>query len=423
MENKNFKFKIKNVRCFAEEQNLEIRPITFLVGENSTGKTSILGCFSTIYEFISDRWFLSNFNKDPYLMGSFSDIVNKNSKSDSFELGIILEEKGVEYNFCFGERSEGAEPTVKKINIHINGSTFSCMRDGKKYIYSIDGKSFTIDKGDNDIPLEILMISPYRMMKSIVGSKKEKGDEKMKAAMKVFETMEGYKYKHFAEEIFNLPPVRSKPQRTYNPVDEHSSEADGGSIPGFLMRRSVEKKKEWREFEKKMSDFGKASGLFDAIEVKKFGNVGEPFQLKFEIRKNTSNIIDTGYGVSQILPLLTRLFSSKPRRVNFLLQQPEVHLHPKAQAALAPLLVESVKEGNSFLIETHSDYIIDRTRVEIRKKNISPEQVSLIYLEPSENQVKAHNIHFDEQGNVCGAPGGYRDFFIKESDMVLGFDD
>ena len=422
MENKNFKFKIKNVRCFAEEQNLEIRPITFLVGENSTGKTSILGCFSTIYEFISGMLPFSNFNNDPYLMGSFSDIVNKNSNSDSFELGIALEEKGVEYNFCFGERAEGAEPTVKKMDVRINGSTFSCVRDGKKYIYSIDGKSFTIDKGD-DIPLEILMTIPYRMIKSIVGNDKEKGDEKMKAAMKVFGTMEDCKYKHFAEEIFNLPPVRSKPQRTYNPVDEHSDGAGGGRIPGFLMRLSKENKTKWKEFKKKMSDFGKASGLFDAIEVKTFGNVGEPFQLQFKIRKNTSNIIDTGYGVSQILPLLTRLFSSKPRRINFLLQQPEVHLHPKAQAALAPLLVESVKEGNSFLIETHSDYIIDRTRVEIRKKNISPEHVSLIYLEPLENQMKAHNIHFDEQGNVCGAPDGYRDFFIKENDLVLGFDD
>ena len=422
MSNKNFKFKIKNVRCFAEEQNLEIRPITFLVGENSTGKTSIMGCFSTIFEFAFGRPRPSlSFNQDPYLMGSFKDIVNN---GDSFELGISLEEEGVKYNFCFKERTRGVETAVHKMDICINGSTFSCIREGGKDTYSINGKKFTLVEEDDEIPLEILMLSPYSMMKSIFRSDKETDDDKMKAVFKMFEVMENYKHKYFLEEIFNLAPIRSKPQRTYDPVNENSDVSEGGKVPSLLMRLSIgSKKKRWKELEKKMSNFGKDSGLFDAIKVKTFGSESEPFQLQFEIRKNLSNIMDTGYGVSQILPLLTRLLVPKTRNVNFLLQQPEVHLHPKAQAALAPLLVESVKEGNSFLIETHSDYIIDRARIEIREKNISPEHVSLIYLEPLENTVQAHNLYFDEQGNVCGAPDGYRDFFIKESDRVLGFSD
>ena len=117
-----------------------------------------------------------------------------------------------------------------------------------------------------------------------------------------------------------------------------------------------------------------------------------------------------------------RIFTN--RGAKFLLQQPEVHLHPKGQAELASLLVNINKtHTNSFVIETHSDYMIDRIRIEILNKNIKPDEVSLIYLEPDGNQVKTHNIRFDAQANMINVPDGYRDFFLKESDKLLGFKD
>ena len=153
------------------------------------------------------------------------------------------------------------------------------------------------------------------------------------------------------------------------------------------------------------------------------------------MRGPNSNIIDVGYGVSQILPILVHIFnrpiSRQPiyRREEirfFLLQQPEVHLHPKAQAELSSLLAKATRRdrvGRSFIIETHSDYMIDRARVEIRKGNIRPEDVSLIYLEPKRNVVKVHNISFDEMGNMEGVPPHYRDFFMTEYRKLMGFED
>ncbi len=126
--------------------------------------------------------------------------------------------------------------------------------------------------------------------------------------------------------------------------------------------------------------------------------------------------------VSQILPILVRIFRNQSAK--FLLQQPEVHLHPKGQAELVSLLVNNNKtHKNSFVIETHSDYMINRIRIEIMKGKIKPEDVSLIYLEPAGNQVKTHNIRFDAQANMINVPDGYRDFFLKESDELLGFMD
>ena len=66
-------FTMEDVRCFGERQTLEIRPLTFLVGENSTGKTTALACFHVLANFLRNREV--DFNSHPYSMGIFKDIV------------------------------------------------------------------------------------------------------------------------------------------------------------------------------------------------------------------------------------------------------------------------------------------------------------------------------------------------------------
>ena len=132
--------------------------------------------------------------------------------------------------------------------------------------------------------------------------------------------------------------------------------------------------------------------------------------------------MDVGYGVSQSLPILVDVHNQQ--ECSFLLQQPEVHLHPRAQAELASLFVASYKKNkNHFMIETHSDYIIDRIRILAKKRAIDPDDVSILYFAPERNAVKIHNIGLDENGDLEGVPDGYRDFFIRESDQLLGFGD
>ena len=67
--------------------------------------------------------------------------------------------------------------------------------------------------------------------------------------------------------------------------------------------------------------------------------------------------------------------------------------------------------------------MISRARIGIIKGNIRPEDVSLIYFEPKGNVVKVHNIGFDRDANLIGAPTNYRDFFLRESKQLLGFGD
>ena len=451
---RNIKLRLKNIRCFSEEQLFDIRPLTFLVGENSTGKTTIMGCFSAIMDYINNsRPGLPDFNREPYFMGSFQDIAtkklngNSNGNRATFEIGFDFSESNYKYDIHFTKKEKRAEPVIQSIKTSF-----------KDFIYSFDNKNLKIKKGEEilfettsknfiedliygfiDDPFYFLLhsiISRENMRDNTTNLSKNKNikAEKILKKTRMIEKellQEMHQVKRTFRNIISLAPIRSKPKRTYDPIRE-IPDPEGSEIPVTLMRLSREEK-DWKQIHKELIEFGTTSGLFSGIEVKQYGeSIGEPFQLQFQVRGFQSNIMDVGYGVSQILPLLVRLFYPKnfkrgrnyfkPYGNQFLLQQPEVHLHPKAQAEFASLLVESTK-NNSFLIETHSDYMIDRASIEIRKKNISPDDVSLIYLEPTKNGVKAHNISFNEEGNLVGAPTGYRDFFIKESNRFLGFQD
>ena len=85
-----------DVRCFQDAQRGNLRPITLLVGENSTGKTTFLGCYRALHQAFAgfDLDSLLDFNEEPFVMGSFRDIVRSRRgpgrRIDEFQLGLSV---------------------------------------------------------------------------------------------------------------------------------------------------------------------------------------------------------------------------------------------------------------------------------------------------------------------------------------------
>src|SRR5690606_4825932 len=94
-----------------------------------------------------------------------------------------------------------------------------------------------------------------------------------------------------------------------------------------------------------------------------------PFEIQIILEGKPYSISNVGYGVSQVLPLLLEVFDKKIKWMA--IQQPEVHLHPRAQAEFGELLFNAAAETDKcFFVETHSDFTIDRFRYCISNKNI-----------------------------------------------------
>ena len=429
-------FTMEEVRCFAKRQTLEIRPLTFLVGENSTGKTTALACFQVLASYLRGEGV--DFNADPYSMGTFKDIVrNSKKKEKNFKLGFTAKynNEDIKKTIEFIEKKLGVEPVINSITMK--------LADGEIIVQSEDemGRELRLDFFDEEqnryrIACDTDRLNEYslffffppftRESKGEIVFKKyfnEKTNKLECGPWDIFRDMS----------VFSTSPVRSRPKRTYDPTKEFD-DPEGSDVPMYLMRIEATNKQNWEALKTQLVEFGRNSGLFENIDVKNFGrSLGAPFQLQVKVRGPKANIVDVGYGVSQILPILVQILNpsiSKSAQQNqeqslfSLLQQPEIHLHPRAQAEFSSLLVKLASKGDqSFIVETHSDYLIDRARIEIIRGNIRPEDVSLIYFEPKGRIVKVHNISFDKMANMVGVPPHYGEFFLKESKRLLGFKD
>ena len=196
----------------------------------------------------------------------------------------------------------------------------------------------------------------------------------------------------------------------------------------YLANLSAEDEKHWQLLRTKLENFGEDAGLFDEITIRRLGKTGsEPFQVqvrKFQGRRKgpLRNLIDVGYGVSQVLPVVTELLRPDAPLMS-LLQQPEVHLHPSAQAALGSLLCEIASQGRQQLVvETHSDHLLDRVRMEVRDgaTGLKADDVSILFFERDGLEVNIHSLTIDEDGNIHGQPPSYRQFFMEETRRSLG---
>ena len=407
-------FSIEEVRCFAERQIFEIRPLTFLVGENSTGKTTALACFQVLANCFTEG--VVDFNRSPYSMGNFEDVVrNSRKKGKTFKLGFNFEhgKENVEWILEFVEQKGKLEPAVDAASLRFSDGKIVCIPD---FGLELDTHVADFDGEKNQYHIvhgyDLVSEFPPSAFLRYIMSGAESEDEK--ALQKYLKTKPTALWRDKPILVFSIAPIRSHPKQSYN-ATEVSDDPEGSDVPMQLMERKTTKEKEWEALKQQLVKFGKSSGLFQNIEIVNLRSPEASFQLRIKVRGPNASIIDVGYGISQILPILVQILDPPSSRGPvtempfFLLQQPEIHLHPKAQAELSSLLATLAGQGKrSFLVETHSDYMIDRARIEIRKGTIRPEDVSLIYLEPKGQTVKVHNISFDKTGDMISIPNSYR---------------
>jgi hypothetical protein len=217
-----------------------------------------------------------------------------------------------------------------------------------------------------------------------------------------------------------LGPVRTKPRRTYDVInDTFTPEGDHTLV--LLSRILLEKDDPRRsDLLRSLIEFGSESGLFEKIGVRRLGTKpSDPFKVLVKAGGPSVTIRDVGYGVSQALPLIIQCVLAEGTNP-LLLQQPEVHLHPRGQAALGTFFARLVeKKTKSFVIETHSDYLIDRVRLEIASGTIPAEKVLILFFEKKGMKTKVHPIAIDQAGDLVNTPKSYRAFFLKEGLRLL----
>ncbi len=411
---------LTNVRCFSGEQGAHLSKITLLVGENSVGKTTFLGCLNALgrlagLDDLQDH--INWFDQEPFSMGSFDTLAR--SGSTSFRVAIGLADGPIGHFAIQFAEGTGASPKEIALELRLSDSppeaapTLTILREGSgghSERWRFRGPAFQFHLGQPDV--SYVQFTTWLSQAVRYGLLPFAGDVtqfRKRVGDTTNEDLAAFgKFTNFFRRRFRPPkiplritPIQAhglEPQRLYrfNPL---------GGAGDHLELDAI-------------ADLGRHLGVFNGIEVRQSGR--EAFEVLVDVSGAFRNLQDVGYGVASVLPFLTAL-AGAPRNSLFLLQQPEVHLHPSAQAKLVDIMARS---DHGFVIETHSDHVIDWFRILAREGGLTPSDVAIIYFESLPGDASAtrlHQISFDRQANLHGQPRSYREFFSVETARLLGF--
>ncbi|MGY3203727.1 putative ATPase [Streptomyces sp. TE5632] len=123
------------------------------------------------------------------------------------------------------------------------------------------------------------------------------------------------------------------------------------------------------------------------------------------------HIDDVGTGVVQFLPIVIQRAADRVESpagpVIEIVEEPELHLHPSAHAAIADLYVDAVQESQvRFLVETHSENFLLRLRRRVAERKLAPEDVKIYFVEQTEGAATLRKIEVDALGNLDYWPRG-----------------
>ena len=432
-----------NYRCFQREQAARLAPLTFLVGANGTGKTSFLALLRAMHQ-VAVQGKVPDFNASPYDLGSFNDIVNLSedgySTPDSFGSSLHFvtsshSNETISVSVTFGERGGAPFPYERKFSnsdveleliVGVKGmSTVNVKTNAGQWRFPTESRIDDLDSRLISMRFLLFEISELDAIPYPDNKVQKPPSHEMDKVRTFIRNLSGDWMRQ--DTVLASAPVRSRPKRTYDPVHP-SRDSEGEYVATLLARFSNLQARQWRRMKQRLEDFGNRLRLFSQIEVTELSTQhGGPVQLQIRRfgaspKSRKRNLVDVGYGVNQVLPLLAELLRPDAREI-FLLQQPEVHLHPTAQAELGDLFGAIAAEGRQLVVETHSDYLINRVRMDIRDSRslIEAGDVSILFFESADENVQIHSIKVDESGNVIGAPPSYRAFFMDEIEREIGY--
>lgn len=432
---------VEGVRCFHNIQSVPLKPLTLLLGENSSGKSTFLALARLAWAVsVGDADI--DFNEDPFHLGAYDQIATykqgRSGRAKSFSIGSKFRTKlglngesvkdGSDISILGSFGNHDAQPFLKEWTLQAGELSVQLKfpEDGNELNIKIQTGTGAIyikdeDLFDSKMPVR-QVLSFFRFY---LGNEKFRNDyategEISESDLRLIQNLGFEVLNALGSRPYAFAPIRTHPQRTYDPIKD-TPRPEGTHVPMILAKMAASDVSAWERMREILDEFGKASGLFDDVEVRRMGQKeSDPFQLRVKISGPAFNLVDVGYGVSQVLPIIVDSLREEEGST-FLLQQPEVHLHPKAQAQLGSFLGLLAKQQNKrFLVETHSDYLVDRIRMDIRDHEyLTPDDVSILYFERQNGGIKIHSLLLDDFGNIVNAPPHYRQFFLNEETRFL----
>lgn len=231
--------------------------------------------------------------------------------------------------------------------------------------------------------------------------------------------------------LFYVGPLREYPKRLYvwsGEAPDHVGERGDRAIESILAAGarafSWKPRQRGKPLEQIVAERLRSMGLIHQLAVKPLGRQRREYEVLVKTTPGSPEVklSDVGFGVSQVLPVIVEAFYV-PRRSVVILEQPEIHLHPRVQADLADLFVDAIRAREAgeprecqFIIESHSEHFLRRLQRRIAEQELSHEDVALYFVTSRAGAGRIEQLDVDEYGNIKNWPERF--FGDEMADLV-----
>jgi predicted ATPase len=249
-----------------------------------------------------------------------------------------------------------------------------------------------------------------------------------------------YLNRFFSNLVKYLGPLRDEPKALY-PLAAHADPTDvglRGEMTAAVLNLHKERKIRYipssafgkipfeptpvvRSLEAAVTDWLKYLGVAETVHSIDKGKLGHELKVSLTGGGPNHDLTHVGVGVSQVLPILVMSLLAE-RDTTLIFEQPELHLHPKVQTRLSDFFLSIALNGKQCLIETHSEYLINRVRyraAEESKDNRVTKNLKVYFVEKTDNSSSFREVKVNEYGAILDWPEGFFDQSPREAEDIL----
>jgi predicted ATPase len=440
---------LSNFKCFRKAR-LACSRLTILTGANSSGKSSLLAAILGIVQTDQFPLFYSP-NGEFVNMGDFGEIAFRHKRDTEIVIRAVVSEPSSEnrnavISASYIEDVQTGMPSLKSLRVldsglnlrvgkteqYIASYRYSPSRDPlfqiqgtqqfRHFIESLTagfaGLAEQADPSRNKDAMvnelrKLWEVSPSTAGRfefhSLTGLSAAAEQQNIYIRMRLDDL--NRRYRRLKQKFNYISSFRLPPERTYYQVSKADLKV------GRIGENTVNQIAEWES--KGAPEYGQLQDHLRSLDLvtdlRTRSLSGGRFEILLRTQKGAvfSSLVDVGFGISQFLPIIVADLQLGDEST-LVVSQPETHLHPSVQAQFANYLVQQMKRGKRYLIETHSEYFLNRLRLIIAQEQLAESDVGVVYLHNTPKGAQIHQIEFKKNGEIRGAPSHFFETYMLD---------
>lgn len=460
--------RLKNFMGFVDTDWIELKPITLLFGRNSSGKSALVRALRLLKQNIDlseDNRSLLLFRETGIDLGKYEDFVHGHQTDLPITIGFsalpsedlrevgdfdfkatklsiqlefrLYQSQGAVllsgYELLFTDAEDTLFSLLRMVHYSAQPAQTAFSKEADDSFWSLESDYLDLDLQSKfsrwpwAVPVTGSSFVPVLISPGAVTDPNAKVED-YESTGRDFDFINRILHffrnavSNFLRSISYIGPLRDAPQRFYYVPQQIATRVGSkgqysvSRLLGTPSRDAIERNL------RPINDWLSSSSLKCKLIVSPVADNEAIFHVAIQEKDGLeANLQDVGFGISQILPILIESALSVPEQL-VMIEQPEIHLHPEAQAELADLFVAMANSGTRFLLETHSEHLMLRLRRRIAESTLArlkeqdgPTFVSsdfcLLFVERKAIESELERIYVSRYGQLIEPSTSFKEFF------------